>query len=75
MQMKYHVLLPSIYYSVVYFGCVLKYNHVVFFKKVWNKFLAEQINQKGGNSNFQHQEWKRRQGCRSCRHKKNHLAT
>ena len=27
MQMKYHILLPSIYYGVLYFGCILKYNH------------------------------------------------
>ena len=33
MQMKYHVLLPSICYDVLYFGSVLKYNHVLFFKK------------------------------------------
>ena len=30
MQMKYHVLLLSTYYSILYFGCVLKYNHIVF---------------------------------------------
>ena len=33
MQMKYHVSLPSICYDVLYFGSVLKYNHVLFFKK------------------------------------------
>lgn len=30
MQMKYHILLPSSYYDVLYFGCVLKYSHAVF---------------------------------------------
>ena len=28
MQMKYHVLLASIYYGGLYFGYVLKYNYV-----------------------------------------------
>ena len=32
-QMKYHILLLSIYCGVLYFGCVLKYNHTVFKKK------------------------------------------
>ena len=27
-QMKYHILLLSIYRGVLYFGCVLKYNHI-----------------------------------------------
>ena len=27
---KYHILLPSIYYGVLYFGCILKCDHVVF---------------------------------------------
>ena len=33
MQMKYHILLPSIYYGVLYFSCVLKYNCVFSFFK------------------------------------------
>ena len=32
-QMKYHILLLSIYCGVLYFGCVLKYNHTMFQKK------------------------------------------
>ena len=31
MQMKCHGLLPSIYYDVLYFGCVLRYNRVVLY--------------------------------------------
>ena len=30
-QMKYHILLLSIYCGVLYFGCVLKYNHTMFY--------------------------------------------
>ena len=30
-QMKYHILLLSIYCDVLYFGCVLKYNHTMFY--------------------------------------------
>ena len=31
--MKYHISFPSVYYGVLYFGCIFKDNHVVFFKK------------------------------------------
>ena len=33
MQMKYHILLPSVYYGILHFGCILKYNHVVLKKE------------------------------------------
>ena len=36
MQMKYHVLLASIYYGGLYFGYVLKYNYVVIKNKTKN---------------------------------------
>ena len=32
-QMKNHILLLSIYYGVLYFGCVLKCNHAMFGEK------------------------------------------
>jgi len=33
MQIKYHILLPSVYYGILHFGCILKYNHVVLKKR------------------------------------------
>ena len=46
MQMKYHILLPSIYYGVSYFGCVLKYNHFFFFFFLKISYLLFLIPQK-----------------------------
>ena len=45
--MKYHILLLSIYCGVLYFGCVLKYNHVVF-KKIIVTALPKCLNDPKG---------------------------
>ena len=33
MQMRYHILLLLVHYGGLYFGCVFKYNHVVFHER------------------------------------------
>ena len=40
LQIKYHVFMPSVYYGVLYFGCILKYNCVIFLKNIlsWKNF-------------------------------------
>ena len=45
--MKYRILLASIYSGIRYFGCVLKYNHVVF-KKIIVTALPKCLNDPEG---------------------------
>ena len=48
-QMKNHILLLSIYYGVLYFGCVLKCNHAMFGKKKRKKSLKHLKTKKSGS--------------------------
>ena len=40
LQMKYHGFMSSVSYDILYFGCILKYNCVVFKKKQNNAIYS-----------------------------------